>query len=59
MEGFTFVRLKIPIFPLYDVVACPAPTLPEIILPIPSIKIPLEIACFGGRASPQTTWAAW
>lgn len=44
----TFVIPMAPIFPLYDVVACPAPTIPDIILEKPSAAMPRLIACGGG-----------
>lgn len=48
----TFVTLIAPIFSLYEVVPLEVPKMPASTHPIPSMKIPRLIACFGGALAP-------
>ena len=54
----TFVIPMIPMFPLYDVVAWPAPVRPDMMLAKPSMKMPLLIAWGGGTGASEKREAA-
>lgn len=54
----TFVIPMAPMFPLYEVVGCPAPTIPEIMLAKPSVAIPRLTACGGGASALDSRAAA-
>lgn len=55
----TFVIPRAPTFSLYEVVPFPVPQAPANRQPIPSIPIPLLMACFGGGGAPDNLAQAW
>ena len=57
-DPVTLVMPMAPILPLYDVVACPAPTSPEMMLQNPSMAMPRFTACDGGGGAPDILAAA-